>query len=96
MKLDRIKFAKLVSWLSYRFNIEIHNYDDLETLDQLCDVYVQPVATQYVEASKVDELLNEINRNDGFIPAIKAYRSLTGVGLKEAKEAVERYRNYRK
>ena len=89
MKLDRIKFAMLVGWLSYRFNIEIHDCDDLATLDQLTDV---SVATQYVEVSKVDGLLEQMNRSDGFIAAIKAYRDLTGVGLKEAKEAVERYR----
>ena len=61
MKLDRIKFAKLVGWLSYRFNIEINEYDDLSMLDHLCDVNVEPVATQYIEARKVNELLDQMN-----------------------------------
>lgn len=92
MKLDRIKFAKLVGWLSYRFNIKIHDYDDLATLDQLCDVNVEPVATQYIEVNKINELLDQMNMNNGFIPAIKAYRALTGAGLKEARDSVEKYR----
>lgn len=40
------------------------------------------------QSSVEDEVL-QIARNAGKIPAIKVYREMTGVGLKEAKDAVE-------
>ena len=86
MKLDKLKFANLISYISkYDFN------GDIETVDELCDIDV-PIANQWVDVEKVDELLRQLNAVDGFIPAIKAYRVLTGAGLKESKEAIERYR----
>lgn len=89
MKLDRIKFAKLVGWLSYRFNVQIHEYDDLATLDQLTDVDCQPVeVTGKADPATINELMRAIHAGEK-IAAIKAYRSMTGYGLKEAKDAVE-------
>ena len=90
MKLDRIKFAKLVGWLSYSFNIEIHDYDDLATLDQLTDVDCQPVEVPgKADPATINELMRAIHAGEK-IAAIKAYRSVTGYGLKEAKDAVEK------
>lgn len=91
MKLDRIKFAKLVGWLSYRFNIEVHDYDDLATLDQLTEVNVEPIEIPgKADPAMINELMRAIHAGEK-ISAIKAYRSLTGYGLKEAKDAVEQY-----
>lgn len=42
-------------------------------------------------ASEIDNLLFAMKDNK-FIEAIKSYRSLTGMGLKESKDAIERYR----
>jgi ribosomal protein L7/L12 len=39
----------------------------------------------------VDELLLYMGKGTQKIEAIKAYRNLTGAGLKESKDAVERY-----
>ena len=90
MKLDRIKFAKLVGWLSYRFNIEIHEYDDLDMLDQLCDIDVAPVEVPgKANPATVNELMRAIHVGEK-IAAIKAYREMTGFGLKEVKDAVEK------
>lgn len=90
MKLDRIKFAKLVGWLSYRFNVQIHEYDDLATLDQLTDVDCQPVEVPgKADPATINELMRAIHAGEK-IAAIKAYRSMTGYGLKEAKDAVEK------
>lgn len=94
MKLDKMKFARLVCFLTSQLG---HLTDDvIEDLDNMIDVQVP--ATQEIKpsVSEVDELLRNLNHPDRFIPAIKAYRALTGTGLKEAKEAVERYRNYNK
>ena len=91
MKLDRIKFAKLVGWLSYRFNVQIHEYDDLATLDQLTDVDCQLVEVPgKADPATINELMRAIHAGEK-IAAIKAYRSVTGYGLKEAKDAVEQY-----
>lgn len=39
-------------------------------------------------------LLKRVLKNgNGLIPAIKAYRVLTGAGPKESKDVVEKYRN---
>lgn len=88
MKLDKIKFARLVTWIasnaSYQFN-----ETDLQYIDDMIDIDVPQVK---LPCSIVDELLREIVSPDGFIPAIKAYRAITGAGLKESKEAIERYR----
>lgn len=96
MKLDKIKFAKLIHFIGNRLNTHLNDVF-IESLDELIDVDVEPVKTyqvdaHLVDAHLVDDLLRQIANPDGFIPAIKAYRSLTGAGLKEAKEAVERYR----
>lgn len=89
MKLDKIRFAMLVSWIGRR-GIEL-DADDCNELDNLINITVPDVEFTCVE--KVDDLLRGMI--DGLIPAIKAYRALTNAGLKEAKDAVEKYRNVR-
>lgn len=42
------------------------------------------------ELSKSIDSMRSIYENDGFIPAIREWRAITGKGLKEAKEDVER------
>lgn len=91
MKLNRIKFAKLVGWLSYRFNIEVHDYDDLAMLDQLTDIDVTPVEVPgKADPATLNELMRAIHAGE-WIAAIKAYRNMTGYGLKEAKDAVDEH-----
>lgn len=91
MKLDKIKFARLIAFLQVKskFLLEI---DDINQLDDLIDINVEPVSTGKASEADVNELLRQIGNEDGFIPAIEAYRSLTGAGLKEANEAIVRYR----
>ena len=50
--------------------------------------------SETVNSDSVNELLAGMNMaksGKGIIPAIKAYRTITNMGLKEAKEAVEKY-----
>lgn len=86
MKLDRIKFAKVVAFICNGFGV-----DDVQTLDDMIDFSDHTV--RYLPVEMVDDLLKYINRENGLIDAIKAYRSLTGAGLRESKDAVEKYRN---
>lgn len=90
MKLDKIKFASLIGFISCRYALTV-TQDDIREIDELIDIDV-PVAATKVSEHSVNDLLFQIGHADGFIPAIKAYRALTGAGLKESKEAVERYR----
>lgn len=90
MKLDKIRFATLIGYLS-RISGQTFAVDEIVEIDGIIDV---PVPEPVVSPSRIDELLTcMITANEaGFIPAIKAYRSLTGSGLKESKEAIEKYR----
>ena len=90
MKLDKIKFARLIALIvSDIGSIDQHTIEDM---DALIDIEI-PTAPVKVPCEMVDELLKQLNAENGFIHAIKAYRVLTGEGLKESKEAIERYRN---
>ena len=52
----------------------------------------EPVANK-AYCADVDNLLMLMNEGTRKIEAIKAYRILTGAGLKESKDAVEKYWN---
>lgn len=94
MKLDKIRFAMLVGYIQKLSDGPL-SVDEIAAVDNMIDVEMpQPEPYRATEAS-VDELLRQIASPDGFISAIKAYRVLTGAGLKEAKEAIERYRSYK-
>lgn len=75
MKLDKIRFAKVVSWISRMTNGLEFATEDLLELDNIIDI---PVVYPKVAEEDVNELLRQINNPDGFISAIKAYRVLTG------------------
>jgi hypothetical protein len=89
MKLDKIKFAIVINWLS-RNGLHELAPGDIEDLDNLIDFEVEQ-PKNVVPAGMVDELLLHMGGGTQKIEAIKAYRALTGAGLKESKDAVERY-----
>lgn len=93
MRLDKLQFARLISFIQACTNRPFEG-NELARIDELCDTHMPPAQVAVVPAALVDELLVAIQtgRNEGFIPAIKAYRTITGVGLKEAKDAVEKFR----
>lgn len=81
---DPIKFATLISYITTLRGSGLNDYD------------IQPIATlidtlggsQSVES--VDRLLSHMAAGRK-IEAIKEYRIMTGAGLKDSKDAVERY-----
>lgn len=89
MKLDKMKFARVVAHC-VSSGMSAGEYE-VGHLDSLIEIEVPIEAKVAVE--DVNELLRQIVNPDGFIHAIKAYRVLTGAGLKESKETIERYRN---
>ena len=85
MKLDKIKFAQLCMFIGRQLDVA-----ELTELDHIVDINVEPVEVPgKADPELVNDLLRQIASPDGFIHAIKAYRSLTGVGLKEAKDLVD-------
>lgn len=93
MKLDKIKFARLIAYIQdLKEQTQVLETYQIEYIDELTEINVEPVKINQVPYGEIDNLLFQIGHADGFIPAIKAYRALTGQGLKEAKEAIERYR----
>lgn len=92
-KLDKIKFAVLVAFIVEEAR---NGFDDeaIAKLDGMIDIELPEQPVTKASMTEVDELLRcMMTATDaGFIPAIKAYRVLTGAGLRESKDAIERYR----
>ena len=86
-------FAALVAFIQYRI-IQgfVLDKDHINELLHFCEDMQEPVST---EPAKVDlaPLFNAICNNKK-IEAIKEYRTLTGFGLKESKDEIERLMNY--
>jgi ribosomal protein L7/L12 len=90
MKLDKIKFVKVVGYIQRQFAISMSDYE-MRDFDDLIDVDIpEPVANK-ASCFDVDNLLMLMNEGTRKIESIKAYRTLTGAGLKESKDAVEKY-----
>ena len=89
--MNMLKFAALVSWLTVRSKNDIFEEFEAETLQRHIEGLMPEVGT--ASCADVDALLSSMQQiNSGKkIEAIKAYRVLTKVGLKESKDAVERY-----
>lgn len=90
MKLDKIKFASLIGFISYRYHLTI-TPDDIREMDAIIEVEIPEASRVITNLNDVNDLLKYMAGGTYKIEAIKAYRNLTGVGLKESKDAVERY-----
>jgi hypothetical protein len=88
MKLDRIKFAKLIAFISYASGCDFSS--DVNYIDDLIDFDVEPNRI-YPQVSDINLLMELMASGNRKIEAIKLYRKLTGHPLKESKEQVEKY-----
>lgn len=89
MKLDKIKFASFIGFISCRYALTV-TQDDIAKMDAIIDIDVTPVEVPgKANPADLDDLMRAIHKGER-IAAIKAYRSMTGYGLKEAKDAVEK------
>jgi ribosomal protein L7/L12 len=98
-KLDTISFARLVSYVQSvtRFDfgtMHLETMHDLtETQPQVSDILPAHLLGQKIPTqNEIHESIKKIARmlaGGRKIEAIKEYRSLTGMGLKEAKDAIE-------
>ena len=83
--MDKIDFARLVSVIGTFMNRQL-SYEELRELD--ATVSVSSVRS---DPFVVNTLMKHMRSGESKIEAIKAYRALTGMPLKESKDAVEAY-----
>jgi ribosomal protein L7/L12 len=93
MKLDKLKFARLVAHCVSN-GMSAGEYE-VNTLDEICDIDVpapyEQVQHNYPSASDVNALMALMAEGKSKIEAIKMHRKLTGYGLKESKDEVEKH-----
>lgn len=89
MNTNSLKFAKLISYFtSLMANgecLQEHQIMDINDLMIACN---EPA--KFTE-EEINNLMRLMNGGCYKIEAIKSYRTLTGLGLKEAKDAIEKY-----
>lgn len=102
MKINVMKYTSLVSLMSHLTGYTFSDYECQDLLNRVHDLeevntYQPPKADVLLDL--VDQLmmlmaestLNPETNVTRKIEAIKVYRQLTGLGLKESKDAVEKY-----
>lgn len=89
MKLDKIKFGMLVGLIASEYKY-IHN-DFVQALDDLIDIETPEEQAVYPSAADISQLMFLMHEGQRKIEAIKYHRKLTGWGLKESKDEVEKY-----
>jgi ribosomal protein L7/L12 len=90
MKLDKIRFARLIGFIERQYSISLSN-GEIEHIDDLIDVEAPQPEAVYPMTSEINRLMGLMAAGTQKIEAIKSYRTLTGLGLKESKDAVEKY-----
>lgn len=98
--MDKIKFARMINLLSHWGMRELDQHE-MQELDKLTTIVSVPVSgaqlqdimpqRAVVAEDDVNNLLRLMAAKEQKIDAIKAYRQITNAGLKEAKDAIERY-----
>lgn len=96
MKMNETNFAVLVSYVTSLNSLNhamLYSDQVIALRDYVHQCMPQEVPSNrpVVSYSDVDELLCSMHQGVNKIDAIKAYRQITSTGLKEAKDAVERY-----
>lgn len=93
-KLDKIKLAELIGFLSCQYSINITRYDII-AIDNIIDIDVLNQQFDYNNLDYIERLMALMADGKQKIEAVKIYRAITGCGLKESKDAVERCWKYR-
>lgn len=90
--MEKKLFARLISHITQLCGHSMDQYE-IEAIESLTTPVVAPTTSTYysqVTAEKLDDMLRAI-RDGHKIEAIKAYRTMSGIGLKESKDAIEKY-----
>ncbi len=94
MKLGKHDFAKLIAYIQ-KIMVTKDNLSsyEIEDIDDMIDFNVPQPDPVIIRPSNddVDKLLMLMQEGTRKIEAIKMHRTITGYGLKESKDAVEKY-----
>lgn len=92
MKLDKIAFARVIQYVGELVQSGTFYHNAITDLDNLIEIDVPATEVQVVRPNVADihAMLDSI-KNRRKIDAIKCHRSITGYGLKDAKEVIESY-----
>ena len=92
MKLDKIKFARLIAYVQQICDEDLNDFN-IQEMDNIIDSEVPMPEQQavYPRNENVERLMMLMVEGTRKIEAIKEHRAITGFGLKESKDAVERY-----
>lgn len=88
MKMDKISFARLIGNIERVCALSM-SHVEVEAIDSLIDIEIPP--TPKADPEVVNQLILLMVEGTHKIDAIKEYRTLTGCGLLESKNAVEKY-----
>ena len=89
VEINAVKFGAFMSRLTAVTGYTFRVYDTQEVASSLVDMCVPQTSVEQVK--QVNELMMLMVEGTRKIDTIKVHRQLTGFGLKESKDAVEKY-----
>ena len=89
MKLDKMQFAHVLAHCISN-GMSSGEYE-IEELDRRIDIDVPVQDSPKINSEELDKLLMLMAEGTRKIEAIKLYRQFTAAGLKDSKDAIERY-----
>lgn len=90
MKLDKVRFATLIGYLS-RATGQTFAVSEIVEIDDIIDIAIPEVSQGRADVEQLDRLMFLMAQGTQKIEAIKVHRAMTGYGLKESKDAVEKH-----
>lgn len=90
MKLDKVRFATLIGYISRAAGVTF-SVSEIVEIDDIINMPIPEPAEKVINIADLHTLMALMQEGSQTIAAIKAYRALTGVGLKESKDVVEKY-----
>jgi ribosomal protein L7/L12 len=91
MKLDKMQFAEVLICVANMVQKQNVDSIDIKLLDDLIDIEIPTPTNVYPTSDDINNLMMLMAGGTQKIEAIKVHRKLTGWGLKESKDAVEKY-----
>lgn len=90
MKLDKIKFATLIGYISRAAGVTF-SVSEIVEIDDIIDMPIPEPTEKVINVADLHVLMALMQEGTKMIDAIKQHRMMTGCGLKESKDAVDKY-----
>lgn len=88
--MDKIKFAILIAYIQRMITDHQHLQLSFHEINEI-DALINDANTSKPYADDINALIEVMAQGSSKIEAIKFHRSLTGYGLKESKDIIDRY-----